>query len=295
MAILTAMQFLGLGMTQCKYLIWATWLLSSAEQKFREAYGVTPQTAADIWRDLHGTDIPEAVVGDGDNPYHFLLAIRFLFTYDTEGDLSIFSSISSHQTIREKCRVYARKMQLLFRANMGTLAENDHGFIFFMTIDGTCCPIEEPRPFSTENSCYKLGGKAGVNYELGISIVEQKVIWCFGPTQPGLHNDLAVYRLALRGEMQNMQDRRIIADGIYNDEDDVISQKSELDPRELAEFKDRALSRHEKFNGLLKNFNILTTKFRHGRENHFVAFEAVCCLCQYQLDNGSAALFDAFP
>ena len=284
-----------MGMLQCRYDCWQRWKRGSAETKFKQAYGVTPLTAADVWRNLHTTNIPEAKVGDHNDPLHFLLAIRFLFTYDTEGDLSIFSQIKSHQSVREVCRVYVVKIQLLFRPNMGTLADNDHGFIFLMTIDGTCCPIEEPRPFSTHNSCYKIGGKAGVNYELGISIIEQKVIWCFGPTQPGAYNDLSVYRLALKQEMQRMPDRRIIADGIYNDEEDVISQKDELDPRELQEFKDRALSRHEKFNGLLKNFNILNSKFRHGRDNHVVAFEAVAYLCQIQLDNGSVALFDAWP
>ena len=42
--------------------------------------------------------------------------------------------------------------------------------------------------------------------------------------------------------VQRMPDRRIIADGIYNDEENIISQKDELDPRELQEFKNRALS-----------------------------------------------------
>ena len=92
-----------------------------------------------------------------------------------------------------------------------------------------------------------------------------------------------------------MPDQRIVADGGYASEENVISLKNDLDPRELAQFKDRALARHEKFIGLLKNFTILVLPFRHGRENHVVAMEACCTLVQYQLDNGSVHLFDVYP
>jgi hypothetical protein len=34
----------------------------------------------------------------------------------------------------------------------------DNDLVFFMSVDGTHCPIEEPRPFSTEWSSFKLGG-----------------------------------------------------------------------------------------------------------------------------------------
>ena len=95
--------------------------------------------------------------------------------------------------------------------------------------------------------------------------------------------------------MQKLPDRRIIADGGYPDEEDVISLKNDLDPREIAQFKDRALARGEKFNGLLKKFGILRNVFRHGRENHQVAFEACCTLTQLEIDNGSVRLFDAYP
>ena len=290
-----AQGFLNLGLLQAGYGNWQQWKANSAMQKFKQHYGVTPQTCADVWRELEQSTNPVARVGPADNPLHLLLAIRFMFTYDTEADLSSFFGIRSHQTIREKCRIFCHKIQLLLRPRMGTLAENDRGLIFMMTIDGTCCKIEEPRPFTTEHSCHKFGGKPGVNYELGIAIHTDKLIWCYGPTRPGRYNDLQVYRLALKQEMQALPGRRIIADGGYGGEEDVISLKNDLDPREVAKFKDRAMARQEKFNGLLKNFNILRMAFRHGRENHVVAFEACCCLVQFQIDNGSVALFDSYP
>jgi hypothetical protein len=50
-------------------------------------------------------------------------------------------------------------------------------------------------------------------------------------------------------------------------------------------------SRHESFNAGLKAFWCFDVRFRHGIENHRIVFEAVCVICQFQLENGSP-LFD---
>ena len=88
--------------------------------------------------------------------------------------------------------------------------------------------------------------------------------------------------------------KRVIGDRGYTGEPDIISTQNEFDPREIAEFKERVLSRHETFNGRLKGFKCLSTKFRHGVENHKVAFEVVCVIVQYEMENGSP-LFDRYP
>ena len=67
-----------------------------------------------------------------------------------------------------------------------------------------------------------------------------------------------------------------------------------FDPRDMAEFKQRVLARHESFNQRLKSFRCLTTKFRHGIDDHKVAFEAVCVITIYEMENGSP-LFDPYP
>jgi hypothetical protein len=61
----------------------------------------------------------------------------------------------------------------------------------------------------------------------------------------------------------------------------------------VAKFKSRARARHESFNGRLKFFDILQNTFRHGEARHKIAFEAVCVIVQYQMDNGSP-LFDTW-
>ena len=167
------------------------------------------------------------------------------------------------------------------------------GFIFFLSVDGTHCPIEEPRPFSTKWSSYKLGGKPGVNYEIGFCIHESKLLWVNGPIPPGNTNDVKIFSRSLKHKLP--VGRRAIGDDGYVGvkHQDYVSTKNDLDPREIAEFKDRVLSRHETFNKRLKIYRCSTTRFRHGVENHKVAFHAICVLTVYDL--ADSPLFNAYP
>lgn len=194
-----------------------------------------------------------------------------------------------------------KKLQKLVLRKMLSWEDADDGMIFFMSVDGTHCRVEEPRPFSTIWSSHKYGGKAAVNYEIGLLISRAKLIWIYGPTAPGAMNDLDVARQELIPALRSYRDynsleRMIIGDGIYiaDDVSDVISTKNDYDPREIAEFKDRVSSRHECFNGFLKQWNVLDQRFRHELEFHRPCFEAVAAVCCYQLDNGSYSLFDPY-
>ena len=91
---------------------------------------------------------------------------------------------------------------------------------------------------------------------------------------------------------------------IYSSEPTYISNKNEFDPYEVAQFKNRALLRHEKYNGLMKNFFVLEHSFRHkatlNNKNdilnlHGKHFRAVGVLVQTQLDNGGFTLWDVYP
>ena len=178
---------------------------------------------------------------------------------------------------------------------LGSLSDHDDGLTFMMTVDGVHCPIEEPRPFSTENSSHKFGGKPGVNYELGLLMHKPKLIWCHGPTKPGKYNDISVFRLKLRGEMdEQVPGRKAIGDKGYRGEPDFISTYNDFDPPELIEFKGRALARHETFNQRIKCYKCLSTSWRHKKIPHEHAFRAVCVLTMIQIENGSTTLFDPY-
>ena len=82
-------------------------------------------------------------------------------------------------------------------------------------------------------------------------------------------------------------DHHCVADKGYRGERTLISIPSSQDSNEVRDFKARALSRHETFNGRMKNFDCLAEVFRHGIEKHQQCFDAVVVICQLQLENGS--------
>ena len=62
---------------------------------------------------------------------------------------------------------------------------------------------------------------------------------------------------------------------------------------EMKEFISRAKARVESFNGGMKRFHVLSTRFRHGKgtkqkmERHKACAEAVCVIVHYGMENGS--------
>lgn len=167
-----------------------------------------------------------------------------------------------------------------------------------ISVDGTHCRVEEPRPFSTEWSSHKYGGKPAVNYELGILNHKPKLVWCKGSTKPGKQTDLGVFEEELGPALVELG-KRAFGDGIYASYTAAISSKNEFDPSDIAKFKNRSLSRHEKFNGLLKNFGVLHGVFRHKHGDlliqHRKHFLAVVVLVQTQLNNDGFTLWDPYP
>ena len=158
-------------------------------------------------------------------------------------------------------------------------------------------------------SSHKEGGNACVDYEIVMYTHKDKVASLIGPFPAGT-NDKEVYRKQLKKMIEKKQqergnDFRTIADDGYfaGDLIDTLSFRNEFDPRDVSYYKDRALSRHEKFNGLTKTYAILTTSFRHDRgvnpekefPRHKAVVESIVVTLQYELDLGIKHLFDPFP
>jgi hypothetical protein len=303
---LTELQFREIGLDIAGPRNWRYLESDPNIKRFKSAYGAAPLTCQQMWSDL--IDLGE-IDRKSNRPKYFLMTLRFLFTNARQQDLMRFFDVGSENTVMKWRAIFTAKIQKLLPKKMCTFEEADDGLVFFMTVDGTHCPIREPRPFSTIWSSHKQGGKAGLNYEIGLSIHKQRLMWIHGPTPPGLHNDLDVAREALLPAVRAFNDshpqavnRRILADGIYaaKAESDIFSTKNEFDPREVEEFKDRAMARHEFFNNHLKKWKILATEFRHDRKGDFLlyhreCFDCVAVICCYQVDNGNYDLFDPYP
>ena len=114
-------------------------------------------------------------------------------------------------------------------------------------------------------------------------------------------NDLGIFQESLMGALEDLSEvhpRRVIGDCIYSGEPYYVSTKNDFDPLEIMRFKNRALSRHEKYNGLLKNFDVLSKPFRRHSDlvnEHRKHFHAVIVLVQVQLENGGFKLWETYP
>ena len=176
-------------------------------------------------------------------------------------------------------------------------------------MDGIHYLIDEPRPFTTKYSSHKFGSKSALCYEYVLFTNKAKMAMLNGP-YPAATHDRDIFKKKLKGAIEKKQEDtghtvRVIADDGYLAKKlmHVLSCCNEMDPKEIAYFKDRALSRHEKFNGLTKVYDILTAKFRHDRgwnpfrrhPRHQACVESICVTIQYELDLGHKSLFDPYP
>ena len=78
----------------------------------------------------------------------------------------------------------------------------------------------------------------------------------------------------------------LVGDNGYQGDGQITTPNS-ADPADLRKFKSCARACHETFNARVKNYKITDTRFRHDLKKHQQAFEAVCVIVQYQLENGS--------
>ena len=64
----------------------------------------------------------------------------------------------------------------------------------------------------------------------------------------------------------------------------VIACPNPHDDAKVAKFKSRALKQRNTFNGQTKLFDCLSGRFRHSIDCFKNCFEAVCVICQYQIE-----------
>lgn len=163
--------------------------------------------------------------------------------------------------------------------------------VFIITVDGVDCHIWEPKhptlPIDKAYWSHNKFNKAAVKYEIGINVFESKCVWIKGPVKPVVKN-LPTFKQELKHKI--MPNKLVIADTAYQSSEpdlQMLATPNTNDSSELKNFKSRARLRHETFNGRLKFFKCLADVFRHGVDKHKMAFEAVCVIVQYQMDNGA--------
>jgi len=176
--------------------------------------------------------------------------------------------------------------------------ENPNSQKFLASVDGVDFKVWEGKhptlPCDRRNMSHKFK-KAAVKYGIAVDIHRSRVVWLSEPYRGGVH-DKTIHIEGLSAKVP--EGKLVIANSVCGRENATpadhkkMALPSSIDKGELHNFKARVRSRHETFNGRIRDFSVLSNTFRHKQDKHKHAFEAVCVTIQYQMENGNP-LFDA--
>lgn len=132
--------------------------------------------------------------------------------------------------------------------------------------------INEPSPFNASYYSHKFKA-AGLRYEIGLSLRTGAIVWAHGGFPCGAYPDLRIARELLVEFLDAGE--RVMADRGYND------QRYFILPTEANNGRHKTImSRHETVNKRIRQFAVLSDKFRHKKELHGKCFHAVVNLTQ---------------
>ena len=248
-------------------------------QNFKAAYGVNTTACAVLWRALWDSVNPEIIVGPASNLFHLFWALHFLRAYPLERNMAAYFRVS-RRTLTKWTKVWVHNISLL-KAEKIVLPEPIPDVEFYLSVDGTDCPINEPTPFNRNWMSHKFKG-AAIKYEIGIDL-DGNYAWVSPPYRGSVH-DSTIFKRALRNLVPD--GCCVIVDSAYGIEDDKVAPVSEYDDAPVTDFKKRVKSRHETGNKRIKDFAITSTCFRHQLDFHSACFDAVVVLCQFNVENG---------
>lgn len=150
----------------------------------------------------------------------------------------------------------------------------DDGRYCRMSVDGTDLEIQEPSDFNSKWWSHKLN-TAGLRYEIGVCIQSSLINWAFGPFPCGRYPDDIIFRLELKHKLGDNE--VVIADKGYTDEKRVLSGLTNDGDGSLAKL---IRARHQIGNKRIKQFNVMSHRYRHNRDHHYLYFFAVVHLTQ---------------
>jgi hypothetical protein len=145
--------------------------------RFRKHFGSSPLVCALIWEDLQTTKVRDAwVPPDSRRIEYLLMAMHHLKLYPKEYEREAMWDVSEMWG-RDWVWYFVEKIQALKEEKI-TWPEDFGEDIWILTVDGTHCWIQEPKhPTWSQDKAFfsHKYGKAGVNYELAISLTESRL------------------------------------------------------------------------------------------------------------------------
>ena len=159
--------------------------------------------------------------------------------------------------------------------------------VYYVSLDGTDCPIREPIPFDRRWFTPKFNGP-GVRYEVAIALRKSSIVHINGPYACGAHPDSTIFTYKLKHKLQIAHERTFTDKG-YRGHPDVctfIDSNGLVNGRNSSNMRKTVVAiqaRHETVFKRMKQFRILNTKFRHDVKKHQYAFRAVAALVQLNI------------
>ena len=269
-------------------------------EQYMGLYWLHPAMTAQLCEDLQVTSVPEARIDKMSlDKLHWTLHFMYRYPREIERE-SMWQKCAN--TIRNANWLYIDKIRHLKKLKI-KWPEFEDSDIWVMTVDGTHLVTLEPGDSDIPKDPAYFSFKhhsAGFNYEVGIDLFKSRCIWLSGPHKAGTFNDAKVFRE--KGLMDKLRrlGKKAIGDEGYRGFPDTMSTANSLDSDAVKEFKARARQRHETYNSKLKQFGILSERFRcknNPNDNFSVddklqmSFEAVNVLVQYKMEMGEP-LFD---
>ena len=148
-----------------------------------------------------------------------------------------------------------------------------------ISVDGTDVRICEPTPLSPKWYSHKFHGP-GLRNEIGIAIETGYIVRAHGPFPSGKYSDARIFKLVLKTRL--LPHKNVVADGGYTDE---RCRKTGSTP-ELTEFFSLVRARHQTANRRLKQFLVLSNRFRHKLALHLFCFHAIVNITQLIIESG---------
>ena len=256
-------------------------------RRFKAHFGTTDERCVVIWNILRADPASQPL--NGAKPEHLLWALLMLKTYDTEPVLSGKAHCDEKTFRKWSWKFIVALSNILYKVvvfNRRWIGAQGHNHT--MSVDGTDCRINEPKPFSRQWYSHKFRA-AGVRYEVAVSIRRSEIVWINGPFPCGRYPDITIFRVGLRNRLRHGE--RVMADKGYRGERGCVDTPNDNDPPGVRALKKRVASRHETVNCRLKSFGCLSGKFRHDLSKHRVFFQAVTVITQVNITNGDP-LFD---
>jgi len=250
--------------------------------RFLGCFGTTPEAAAAIFSYLQTTTIEKAVV-HGINFKYYMMTLNWLKSYKVEHELA--ATFNVHEdTVRKWTWFYTKRMQALKVVKIRWDVLDGAAEIHLITDDGVHFRVGEPRNQpSTKWSSKKHGKKAALTYEIALAIHHNQVVLTNGP-HPAAAHDMTMFNSAEGAGPKLPAGKMAVTDRLYNGPQ--TARRNEFDTAEVKAFKKRARARQETFNGRIKVFNVLDTRFRHGIRKHKAVFEAICVIVQFDMETG---------